>query len=71
MFFLQDRPVQPRISLMNRAEARMTMITNRPTPPSGFITSQLMIGVITYAVISRAAKKMIARSKSIVNINLT
>jgi len=56
---------------MNKIEAITTIATRRATPPSGFITNQLMIGVIIYAVINRAARIRIMRSKRIVNISPT
>ena len=59
------------VSSMNKIEANTIMIARRATPPRGFITSQLMIGVIIYAVINRAARTRIMRSKRIVNISPT
>jgi len=59
------------ISSLSKTEAKITMMTNRITPPSGFITSQLMIGVTIYAVINKAAKNKIMRNKRIVNISPT
>jgi len=53
------------ISSLSRIDAKITIMINKMMPPRGFITSQLMIGVITYAVINRAAKNMIMRSKRI------
>jgi hypothetical protein len=55
---------------MNKTKAKTIITTKRTTPPSGFITSQLTIGDTMYAVINKEAKKIIVRSKSIVNINL-
>jgi len=59
------------ISSRNKTKAKITMMTNRVTPPRGFITNQLIIGVITYAVINKAAKNMIMRSKRIVKMSPT
>jgi hypothetical protein len=58
-----------RVSLMNKTEAKTIIMINKARPPRGFITSQLMTGVITYAVINKAAKIMIMRSRRTVNIN--
>jgi hypothetical protein len=56
---------------MNKIEANITITTKRATPTRGFITSQLMIGEIIYAVINRADRIRITRKKRIVNINPT
>ncbi len=59
------------ISSISNIEANTTITTKRATPPRGFITSQLMTGVIIYAVINRAARIRIMKNKRIVNINRT
>lgn len=56
---------------MSKIEANTTMTTKRATPPRGFVTSQLMIGVMTYAVINRAARIRTMKSMRIVNISPT
>lgn len=57
-------------SSLTRTVAKIAMMANRTTPPRGFITNQLMIGVMTYAVINKAPRNMIMRSKRIVNTSL-
>jgi hypothetical protein len=59
------------ISSMSNIETNTATTTKRAAPPIGFITSQLMIGVIMYAVINRAARIRIMRNKRIVNISPT
>jgi len=56
---------------MNTAETMMTMTTNRTTPQRGFVTSQLMIGVITYAAINKTAKTKAIMSRITFNNILT
>ena len=44
------------ISSLTNTAAKTTVMTNRTMPTRGFITSQFMIGVITYAVIKYTEK---------------
>jgi len=58
------------ISSLTKTEAKITTITSRTMPPRGFTTSQLMIGVMTYAVINKAAKNKMVKSNMIVSTSL-
>ena len=58
------------ISSLIRIPAKTKIVINNATPPRGVTVNQLMIGAITYAVISRAPRNMIMINKSMLNINL-